>query len=363
MLFGEGGTNMALRVQLFGEFRVWRDHEELTPTLTHLGKPKLLLKILITRPGRIFLQDELIELLWPEMAPQTAAVNLRKRISELRKVLEPELARGSKSQYILTRASGYCFNPKAPYTTDAQEFLKVWKKGQKLEQEGRLGPARREYEAAAALVSGDYLAEDRYEEWAIGLSNEWEERYLSLLEQLGECEAQLGRFHEAIARAHKGLTKQPWRERFYEQWMLYAYLYGEQAQALKAYEECVRLLKEHLRSSPSPRLKELHEQIVKGRVVGIDRYRIPKRPRRRVPLSLGRLPFVGRESELDRLIEQFETACAGHAWAGPRTQAPSDGLRVRLQALLADTSKLYDAFWRRAFVKIRALSRRSSRCA
>lgn len=97
----------------------------MTPLLTHLGKPKLLLKIFITHPSRVFffLQDELIELLWPERPPEAAAVNLRKRISELRKVLEPDLCRGSDSRYILTRASGYCFNPKAPYTTDAQEFL------------------------------------------------------------------------------------------------------------------------------------------------------------------------------------------------------------------------------------------------
>ncbi len=305
---------MTLRVQLFGEFRLWRGKEDLTPALTHLGKPKTLFKIFITHPGRIFSQDELIELLWPEAPADTSAANLRKRISELRQVLEPKLARGSDSQYILTRPGGYCFNPQAPCTTDMQKFLQAWEAGQKLERAGRLGPAIREYEAAATLATGDLLAEDRYEPWALDLSREWEERHLALWERLGECEARLGHFNRAIAWVRKGLAKQPLRESFYEQWMLYAYLSGEPSQALKAYEECVRLFQEQLQSPPSLSLAGLREQILQGRVIGVDRYRVSQRTRRPAQ-TLGRLPFVGRADDFNRLLEQLEAVCAGQGRA------------------------------------------------
>jgi len=306
---------MTLRVQLFGEFRVWRDQEELTSKLTHLGKPKTMLKILLTHPGRVLLHDELIEWLWPTIPPKTAAANLRKRISELRQALEPGLPRGSQSQYILTRPSGYAFNAQAPYTSDTQEFTRAWESGQKLERAGQLGPAIREYEMAAALFQDGYLAEDRYEAWAFEICREWLEMYLTLLERLAECEARLGHFPQAIEWLRQGLSKQPWRESFYGQWMLYAYLSGEQAQALKAYEECKRTLEEQLATRPSASVQQLHEQILKGHVKGVDHYRGPKRPRRRAPVSLGRLPFVGRDAEVARLVEQFEAACSGQGRA------------------------------------------------
>ncbi len=307
---------MTLRVQLFGEFRVWRDQEDLTPRLTHLGKPKTLLKILLTHLGRVFRHDELIEWLWPDVPPQIAAVNLRKRISELRQALEPNLSRGSQSQYILTRPFGYCFNPQAPfYTSDTQEFTRAWESGRKLERDGQLGLAVREYQTAAELFQGDYLAEDRYEAWAFEISREWQERYLNVLEHLSDCQARMGHFQKAIHWVRQGLAKQPWRESFYEQWMLYAYLSGERAQALKAYEECARTLQEQLGSLPSSSVQELHEQILKGQVKGVDQYRRPKHRRRRVLVSLGRLPFVGREAEVQRLVESWEAVCAGQGRA------------------------------------------------
>ncbi len=169
---------MNLRVQLFGEFRVWKKEQELTSLLTHLGKPKALFKILLTHPGRIFSPDELIEWLWPDLPRPAATSNLRKRISELRHALEPKLARGSDSHYILTRSSGYSFNEKSEYSTDAQAFLEKFEAGQKFEQAGNLRAAISAYESAADLVQGEFLAEDRYEDWAIALRDRWQELYV-----------------------------------------------------------------------------------------------------------------------------------------------------------------------------------------
>jgi DNA-binding SARP family transcriptional activator len=101
-----------------------RESEDITSLLSHLGKPKTLLKLLLVHPGRTFTQDKLVEWLWRELSPALATANLRKRISELRQALEPWLQRGSDSHYILTRESGYAFNPRAQYTTDTHVFYK-----------------------------------------------------------------------------------------------------------------------------------------------------------------------------------------------------------------------------------------------
>lgn len=52
---------MALKVQLCGEFRLWRDGEEITPLFAHSGGAKTLLKIFLAYHGRILTRDELIE--------------------------------------------------------------------------------------------------------------------------------------------------------------------------------------------------------------------------------------------------------------------------------------------------------------
>ncbi len=295
------GADMALRVQLCGEFRVWRGKDDLTPTLDHLGKPKTLFKILVTHAGRIFSQDELIELLWPEAPADTAAVNLRKRISELRKVLEPKITRGSDSQYILTRPGGYSLNAQAPYTTDAQEFMQALEEGQKLGNAGQLGQAICEYERAIALTQGEFLAEDRYEEWTLTLRERWHELVLKALARLAGCYAYLREYRRALEQCHKMLELVPTREEIFRQKMLYHYLAGEESEAVRTYQMCVETLKRDLDLQPSPETRALYEQILKRQVSTLP------------PTALHNLPqeltsFIGREREISQIKQLLFSA-------------------------------------------------------
>jgi predicted ATPase/DNA-binding SARP family transcriptional activator/Tfp pilus assembly protein PilF len=293
------GAGMTLRVQLFGEFRAWRGKEDLTPTLTHLGKPKTLFKIFITHPGRIFSQDELIELLWPEAPADRSAANLRKRISELRQVLEPKLARGSDSRYILTRPGGYCFNPHAPCTTDVGEFMQAWEAGQKLERAGQIAAAIQHYQTAAALVQGEYLAEDRYEEWAIALREKWSELLLALWARLADCHAHFREYESALKWTQRIVEAAPWREGAYRQKMLYHYLAGEQSEAVQTYHTCVQALQTHLGVEPAPQTRTLYEQILRRQVPEL--LRIPHN----LPQPL--TSFIGRAQELRRVKQLLAT--------------------------------------------------------
>ncbi len=292
---------MTLRVQLCGEFRVWRGRKELTPTLARLGKPKTLLKIFITHPGRIFSQDELIELLWPEAPADTSATNLRKRISELRRALEPHLSRGSQSHYILTRSGGYCFNPHAPCTTDVQEFLQAWEEGQRFENAGQFGQAICAYEKAIALAQGEFLAEDRYEEWTLALRERWHEMVLKTLSRLAECYAHLREYQRALDQCRKMLELAPTREEIYRQKMLYHYLAGEESEAVHTYQTCVETLKRALDLQPSPETLALYEQIIQREVSAP------------LPPALHNLPqeltsFIGRAREISQIKQLLFSA-------------------------------------------------------
>jgi predicted ATPase/DNA-binding SARP family transcriptional activator len=282
---------MKLRVQFFGQFRLWKDQEELTPLLTHLGKPKTLLKIFITHPGRIFAPDELIEWLWPDLSPATGASNLRKRISELRQAFEPGLTHGAKSAYFLTRTGGYCFNNQIAYTADTHEFLERWESGQRTERAGHLSQALQEYETAAALIQGDFLAEDRQASWASALASEWEERHLMLYAHLASAYTRLGQYDRALDFCEKGLKTRPWREDLFRWKMLARYHAGEHDQALQTYQEYLRALQEHLGAEPSSEMTALHQHIVNRDLPA---------PTRAIPhnLPVALTSFVGRQREL-----------------------------------------------------------------
>jgi DNA-binding SARP family transcriptional activator len=252
---------MTLRFQLFGEFKAWREGEDLTPLLTHLGKPKTLLKIFLTQPGHLFSQDELIEWLWPTTPHSVASANLRKRISELRHVLQPGLGRGSESDYILTRSAHYCLNPEAPHITDAQEFLQDWKAGQSLEQAGQFALALERYEHLAFRMHESFLIEDRYEEWALLTIAEWDERRLQLCQELAHCSIRLGQYAKAIAHCRRGIVMRAWQEGLYRLKMLAHFYSGESCEALKTYQACARVLQAELEIAPSPETQRLYGEI------------------------------------------------------------------------------------------------------
>src|SRR3712207_3549801 len=84
----------SLKIKLFGEFRVWQGQNPIEGEEWGRQKTRPLLKLLLTRPGRAFSRDEIMEALWPDMSPEAADRSLRATVSLLRRVLEPDLERG-----------------------------------------------------------------------------------------------------------------------------------------------------------------------------------------------------------------------------------------------------------------------------
>ena len=83
-----------MKIFQFGSFEVWQDEAGPVKTWPQ-RKTKGLLKLLLSQRGQIFTQDQLIDALFPDLEPHKAAKTLYNRISELRRVLEPEIGRAS----------------------------------------------------------------------------------------------------------------------------------------------------------------------------------------------------------------------------------------------------------------------------
>ncbi|MDQ4042476.1 MAG: AAA family ATPase [Actinomycetota bacterium] len=303
----------SLKINLFGEFRVWRDEGPIESDEWGRQKARSLLKLLLTRPGYAFPRDGILEALWPGVPPKGAEHSLRMTVSLLRRTLEPDLKRGPDSRYILRKRPGYLFNEQADCEVDAWEVEKHRRSAEAAREAGELDEAITEYRAALDLAQGEFLAEDPYEDWAMEARQEWHERRLVILSNLAECLALGGRYSEAIEAATRALALDRYREDLHRRLMLYHYCAGEQAMALQAYRSYAKTLKEELGTAPSPELTRLKAQVEARDVPGVDTLRRYPRPRRplRFPYSLGRAHFVGRERESALLTGRLEEASEG----------------------------------------------------
>src|ERR1700752_5372430 len=75
-----------MEVRLLGAVEVWHDGRQLEPGSR---RQRALLATLALNAGRVVSSDRLIELLWGDEPPRTAAKSLQNAISQLRRMLVP----------------------------------------------------------------------------------------------------------------------------------------------------------------------------------------------------------------------------------------------------------------------------------
>ncbi|MFI5953761.1 ATP-binding protein [Cryptosporangium sp. NPDC051539] len=113
-------STSALRVQVLGPLRLWRDGRELK------GGPRLQARILgllsLSADAPVSLPT-LIELVWGDEAPTTAVNVVQKHVGALRRLFEPSLPARGAGSYLHRHADGYRFAA-TPDTLDLLAFRK-----------------------------------------------------------------------------------------------------------------------------------------------------------------------------------------------------------------------------------------------
>ena len=212
-------------------------------------KPKALLAFLLLRPGRLVSTDVLVDALWGERPPPTAAAALRNYVSQLRGVLGPEA--------VSSRPGGYLLDV-SPEEIDLVRF-------EALAAEGRraTGPERVEkLREALALWRGPPLA-DLSEGFAIDEGRRLEELRAAALEDLVDGELALGSRVDLVADLEPLIAENPFRERLRGQLMLALYRRGRQAEALEVYRQTRRMLLDELGIEPGEALRQLEQAILR----------------------------------------------------------------------------------------------------
>lgn len=238
------------------EFRILgpleADDDEGRPVPLGGPKQRALVAHLLLNAGRAVPREQLIDDLWGERVPATAAKMVQVYVARLRKVLRPGV--------LQTRASGYTVTLDSD-RLDVHRFERLAVEGRNLLAAGDVEAASDRLREALALWRGPALGEFA-EPFAIAEGARLEEARLAALEDRIEAELGTGRNRDLVGELEWLVAQHPYRERLRAQQMLALYRSGRQADALAAYREIRLVLTDELGIEPSAPLRELERRIL-----------------------------------------------------------------------------------------------------
>ena len=254
--------------------------------LVPLGGPRQrsLLALLLLRANEVVSTDELIDRLWGERPPATAAKVVQVQVWRLRKAIGTEA--------LETRSPGYVLRV-GPDELDLARFERLVEEARAAEP----GSAAEKLREALTLWRGAPLAELAEDASAAAEVARLEELRVVALEECIEAELAVGRHGELVLDLEALAAAHPYRERVRGQLMLALYRSGRQAQALECYQELRRLLDDELGLEPGEPLKQLQKAVL-AHDPSLDG------PERGEPISLREAVVlaIGGSADLDRLL-------------------------------------------------------------
>jgi DNA-binding SARP family transcriptional activator len=274
-----------MRFGILGPFEVADDEgRELA-----LGGPKqrAVLAILVLHAGEVVSSDRLIDELWGERAPATAAKTIQVYVSNLRKALGDPV--------LLTQSGGYALDTRHA-DIDAHHFEALLADGRRTFEAGDARGAATVLREALGMWRGPALSDFAFDPFAQSEISRLEDLRLQAVMVRIDADLALGASSELIGELETMTAADPFQERPRGQLMIALYRAGRRSDALAVYRAISGLLRGELGLEPSTWLRELELSILRedpslDRVGHLARSQQGKLP---VPAT----PFVGRAREI-----------------------------------------------------------------
>ncbi|MBN1262077.1 MAG: transcriptional regulator [Anaerolineae bacterium] len=252
-----------LRVRTLGPFQLWRGAEEVLPQEWRRENARSLFQVLVTFRGQMLDRDQIVEMLWPGLDPDTALRDFKVALSTLFKVLEPERNRGAPSAYVTRDGTLYGLRPGADVWVDADSFEAAINAGNTALEHG-LAAAQdgiTHYRRALALYAGDYLSEYPYDDWCSEERERLLTQFLRMADRLAQIYAERDEWKETLEVCQAILAQDDCWERAYRLMMIAYNSLGNRTQALRTYRRCVERLQDELGIEPAPETTALYTEI------------------------------------------------------------------------------------------------------
>ena len=213
------------------------------------AKPRAILTMLGLRSGSVVPADTLIELLWGNEPPRTAAKALQTHISSLRRSLG--------DGFVLTEGTGWTLGTTG---IDAFWYRSAARMGRDAAAAGDTSLAVARFDEALTLWRGTPELPDSPR--GTSEKTRWLEGHAALVEDRADGLLATGRAAEIVGELEAAVADAPLRERRWGQLMLALYRAGRQGESLGAYQRARSLLADELGVDPGPDLRRLEAAIV-----------------------------------------------------------------------------------------------------
>ena len=300
-------TAVPVRVELLGAVRAWRNGVEVD---LGTARRRAVFALLALRTGQVVSKDELIDGVWGDSPPATAAAGLHTYISGLRRALEPERAKRSAGVVLASAGSGYCLR----VPVDGVDVHRFERHRERARESADRDPALAlaELQQAHALWRGEALS-GVPGPFAGTQRSRLHELRLATEERRAELALVVGRHEDVIADLAALTREHPVREGLRALLMTALHRAGRQAEALEVYHDARRVLVEELGIEPGSALRQAHRIVLEDKADDVPAPRIGASP------MVEPAVFVGRDGEVDVLrgaVADLVAGRGGAVWVG-----------------------------------------------
>lgn len=320
-------TGGNLRLQILGPLRVWRDGDELDPGPRQQA---YLLAVMLARSGKPTSMNELVDLVWADHVPVSAANILQKYIGALRRLLEPTVAARATGSFLRRHGSGYLFAAGSG-TLDVALFRELVGAARAGVAEERPDAALDSYVRALGLWHGP--AGDGLAHGPAGMSifAALDAEFLDVCLAAAELAISRGQPGRVLPALHLAARMAPLNEAVHASLALTLAAAGQQAHALALLRTVHARLAEELGVDPGPALVDAFR-----RVLGSKPDAEPPAPvAEPVPSGL----LVGRVAELAILRRTAGSALTGGRGLGLVEGEPGVGKTSLLEEVAAEAGR------------------------
>ena len=312
-----------MEYRILGPFDIRQAGESL-----HLGggRQRALLALLVLHANTVVSIDRIIDSLWEEDPPDTAANIIQVYMSRLRKLVDPDRVKGTDGTVLLTRRPGYLIRLE-PSELDAFEFSRLASEGREALAAGAPGVAAAVLQQGLETWHGDVLADFSFEEFARAEIDRLNEERLGVMEDLFDARLALGQHDELVGEIEHTVRDHPLRESLWAKLMLALYRSGRQAEALRTYQRAADTLVEELGIDPSPMLQSLEDDILQQSPT----LNLPKQTAATVAPGDHPMPLIGRENQLAALQDALRMVESGRTVLVRLDGEPGSGVGRLLQ--------------------------------
>lgn len=295
-----------MKINFLGPFDVLHRGVRDVPT-----PPKLrqVLALLASCAGESVSCDRLVEEVWQEHPPASAATTMQTYVYHLRKAYQLS-GPGAGGAALRTVAGGYRLEI-SESDVDGSMFARSWASLKATRGSAPRESVVAEIRSALALWRGEAFEGVRLGPSLTARKVLLQEQRKAMSMRRIDLELEQGRHHELLVELRDATTEHPGDEGLLERLMLALYRSGRRLEALEVYRSAREEAIESLGLEPHPALQVLHERILRGdpgldvstvETVSVRTDGVPSGPD---TMPAGARSFVGRDTCLDRALTCF----------------------------------------------------------